>query len=41
MAEDLADFAVVAPGNVMSTIQGLHIVLAHTLCESVEEAIIG
>ena len=36
-----ADFAVVVPGLVTSTIQELHIVLAHTLCESVEVAIFG
>lgn len=36
-----ADFAVVVPGLATSTIQELHIVLAHTLCESVEAAIFG
>lgn len=36
-----ADFAVVVPGLATSTIQELHIVLAHTLCECVEFAIFG
>ena len=36
-----ADFAVVVPGLATSTIQELHIVLAHTLCECVEAAIFG
>lgn len=35
----LADFCMIAPGEATSTIQELHIVLAHTLCESVESAI--
>lgn len=34
-----ADFCVIVPGSATSTIQELHIVLAHTLCESVEQAI--
>lgn len=40
-AKASADFAVVVPGLATSTIQELHIVLAHTLCESVEVAIFG
>jgi D-sedoheptulose 7-phosphate isomerase len=40
-AKDLADYCVVAPGAATSTIQELHIVLAHTLCESVELAVFG
>lgn len=36
-----ADFSVVVPGLATSTIQELHIVLAHTLCECVEVAIFG
>ena len=36
-----ADFSVVVPGLATSTIQELHIVLAHTLCESVEVAMLG
>ncbi len=36
-----ADFAVVVPGLATSTIQELHIVLAHPLCVSVEAAIFG
>jgi len=36
-AKALADFAIVVPGVATSTIQELHIVLAHTLCEIVEE----
>lgn len=37
-AKAQADHCVVAPGLATSTIQELHIVLAHTLCESVEAA---
>ena len=37
----LADHCVVAPGEATSTIQELHIVLAHTLCECVEAALFG
>jgi D-sedoheptulose 7-phosphate isomerase len=37
----LADYAVVVPGTATSTIQELHIVLAHTLCECVEFAMFG
>lgn len=37
----LADYCLVAPGSETSTIQELHIVLAHTLCESVEAALCG
>lgn len=37
-AKDLADYCIVAPGVATSTIQELHIVLAHTLCECVEAA---
>jgi D-sedoheptulose 7-phosphate isomerase len=40
-ASVLADFAVVVPGLATSTIQELHIVLAHTLCECVEVAMFG
>jgi D-sedoheptulose 7-phosphate isomerase len=36
-----ADHCIVAPGTVTSTIQELHIVLAHTLCECVEIAMFG
>jgi D-sedoheptulose 7-phosphate isomerase len=38
-AKALADFCVCAPGEATSTIQELHIVLAHTLCECVEAAL--
>ncbi len=41
LAKALADFAVVVPGTATSTIQELHIVLAHTLCECVEVAMFG
>lgn len=34
----LADYCIVAPGEMTSTIQEIHIVLAHALCESVESA---
>ena len=40
-AKAIADFAVVVPGLATSTIQELHIVLAHTLCECVEAAMFG
>ena len=40
-AKALADYTVVAPGAATSTIQELHIVLAHTLCECVEFAMFG
>ena len=35
----MADYCIIAPGVATSTIQELHIVLAHTLCESVEAAL--
>ncbi len=38
-AKALADFCIVAPGSATSTIQELHIVMAHTLCECVEVAL--
>lgn len=38
-AKAMADYAIVVPGIATSTIQELHIVLAHTLCECVEAAI--
>jgi D-sedoheptulose 7-phosphate isomerase len=38
-ARALADFCIVAPGAATSTIQELHIILAHTLCECVESAL--
>ncbi len=37
--KQLADFCIVVPGQATSTIQELHIVLAHTLCECVEVAV--
>ena len=37
-AKGLADYCIIAPGVATSTIQELHIVLAHTLCECVEAA---
>ncbi len=40
-AKALADYCIVAPGIATSTIQELHIVLAHTLCECVEVAMFG
>jgi len=40
-AKMLADHFVIAPGIATSTIQELHIVLAHTLCECVEVAMFG
>lgn len=38
-AKALADFCICAPGSATSTIQELHIVMAHTLCECVEAAL--
>ena len=40
-AQQLADYCVVAPGHETSTIQEIHIILAHTLCESVEQVLFG
>jgi D-sedoheptulose 7-phosphate isomerase len=37
-AKAMADYCIIAPGNATSTIQELHLVLAHTLCECVETA---
>ena len=38
-ARALSDFCIAAPGVATSTIQELHIVMAHTLCECVESAL--
>ncbi|TDV34719.1 D-sedoheptulose 7-phosphate isomerase [Paraburkholderia caballeronis] len=38
-AADLADFSLAVPGDRTSTIQELHIMLAHSICESVELAL--
>lgn len=35
----LCDYCIIAPGATTATIQELHIVLAHSLCESIERAI--
>jgi D-sedoheptulose 7-phosphate isomerase len=40
-ARDQADYCIVVPGEMTSTIQETHILLAHTLCQSVECAIFG
>lgn len=37
--KELTDFCIVAPGRATSTIQEVHIVLAHSLCECVEVAL--
>ncbi len=37
-AKEFADYCVTAPGTATSTIQEVHILLAHTLCELVETA---
>lgn len=34
-----ADYCIISPGDMTSTIQEIHIVLAHTLCECVERVI--
>lgn len=39
LAKQKCDYCVVVPGEMTSTIQEIHIVLAHTLCEAVEQAI--
>lgn len=39
LAREKADHCIIAAGEMTSTIQELHIVLAHTLCECVERAI--
>jgi D-sedoheptulose 7-phosphate isomerase len=41
VAKNKSDFCIVAPGDMTSTIQEMHIVLAHTLCECVERQIFG
>lgn len=41
LAKSLADYCIIAPGVATSTIQELHIILAHTLCGCVEDAIFG
>ncbi|KUJ00645.1 D-sedoheptulose-7-phosphate isomerase [Vibrio sp. MEBiC08052] len=38
-AKELADYCIIAPGITTATIQELHIVLAHSLCECVEIAL--
>jgi len=38
-AKSLADFALVVPGEQTATIQELHLILEHSLCECVENAI--
>jgi D-sedoheptulose 7-phosphate isomerase len=39
LAKQLADFTIIAPGSSTAIIQELHILLAHSLCESVEIAL--
>jgi D-sedoheptulose 7-phosphate isomerase len=39
MAKDKANYCIVATGDMTSTIQEVHLVLAHSLCECVEQAI--
>lgn len=39
LVKDLADHCIIAPGTMTGTIQEVHIVLAHTLCGCVENAI--
>lgn len=39
LAKNMADYCLLAPGEMTSTIQEIHIVLAHSLCECVEMAI--
>jgi D-sedoheptulose 7-phosphate isomerase len=39
IAKNMADYSIIAPGKMTSTIQEQHILLAHTLCEYVESAL--
>lgn len=39
MAKQLADFCIVASGDTTASIQELHIIFAHTLCEYVERSL--
>ena len=41
LAKSMADYCIIAPGIETSTIQELHLILAHTLCGCVESAIFG
>jgi len=41
VAKNKSDFCIIAPGEMTSTIQEIHILLAHTLCECVERQIFG
>jgi len=41
VAQSLADFSILVPGHTTATIQELHIVLAHSLCECIEMEIFG
>ncbi len=38
-AQAIADYCIIAPGDTTATIQEVHIVLAHSLCECVERSI--
>lgn len=38
-AKELADYVIIAPGESTAIIQEVHLVMEHTLCESVENAI--
>jgi D-sedoheptulose 7-phosphate isomerase len=38
-AKEKADYCIISPGEMTSTIQEIHIVLAHSLCECVEQDI--
>lgn len=40
-SRDLADYCVIAPGSCTATIQEIHILMAHALCEYVEVLIFG
>lgn len=40
-AKKMANYCIIAPGIATSTIQELHIIFAHTLCECVELAMFG
>ncbi|MBV5304529.1 MAG: SIS domain-containing protein [Chlorobium sp.] len=41
LAKEMSDYCIIVPGKATGTIQELHIILAHTLCECVEVAMFG
>jgi D-sedoheptulose 7-phosphate isomerase len=39
MVKDIADYCIIVPGSTTAEIQEVHILLAHTLCEAVENTL--